>query len=173
MQYFYKKDVSLSTISKWHICPKRCFLFFMCACEILHNSADTPTSSHWIRMHAFFVILLHSTSMRPMRTETRWFLVKGRMVWCMQEGIWATKYESPSRRFLRRTARTRNKSFFPSFSGISTGDYKAALFLICSIHSTLNGKRFGRIQSLAFLDPLDDRLDSLVCSLLLWTQQAL
>lgn len=46
-----------------------------------------------------------------MRTVTTWFWVKARMAWCTRGGTWATKYASPSRKSLKRTACMRSKCF--------------------------------------------------------------
>lgn len=117
------------------------------ACEIPHNSSESPTFSHRILTHAVFTSF-YSTSMRPMRMVTRWFWVKGRMAWCTLGGTWATKYASPSRKSQRRTARMRNQHSHCSFRVIPyweslscTVSCKNVFFLF---HHTLTGKGFGR-----------------------------
>lgn len=74
-----------------------------------------------------------------MRMATRWFWVRGRMVWCMQGGTWATKCASPSRKSLRRTARMRKQhSFFHSDTLLHSFSWD------WFFHDSLNGKGFGR-----------------------------
>lgn len=91
-----------------------------------------------ILIHAIFVSFC-STSTRPVRTATRWFWVKGRTVWSMLGGTWATKCASPSKRSPRRTARTRNINCLPRWETLSRSVSHMNLFF----HNTLNGKGFG------------------------------
>lgn len=58
-----------------------------------------------------FSSVSNSMFTRLMRTVTTWFWVKARMAWCTRGGTWATKYASPSRKSLKRTACMRSKDF--------------------------------------------------------------
>lgn len=94
-----------------------CVYIYICCLQWVKSEYSKVVYSSFFEYFLRFSLKKHissisiSTFMRPMRMVIRWFWVKARMAWCTLGGTWATKYASPLRKSLKRTARMRNWCF--------------------------------------------------------------